>query len=230
MTTAPKHRLRWYQYSVRSSFVLTVLVAIGGSWFAVRKQGVERQRVAVRAIEETGGFVVYDYQRDGAAGWIANPRPRGPGWLRAWLGDDFFSNVVAAHVKSDAELEYLNEFPRLLELTSIRTTTISSGALVFEGWVARGVTDEGLGRLAGLRQLRTLHLNGSQITDAGLQHLNRLPQLQLLDLSDTRITDAGLEHLRGLRPLERLNLTRTKVSDDGVKRLEEALPNCEIDR
>ncbi len=52
--TTPKHRLRWYQYSLRSLFVLTVLVAIAGSWFAVKKQQVEKQRAAVRAIEKLG--------------------------------------------------------------------------------------------------------------------------------------------------------------------------------
>jgi hypothetical protein len=55
-------------------------------------------------------------------------------------------------------------------------------------------------------------------------------KLQSLDLSYTRITDAGLEHLRGLTNLALLNLRDTQVTDGGVKKLEEALPNCKINR
>jgi hypothetical protein len=46
MNATPKTRLRWYQYSIRSLLVLMVLVACLGSWFAVKKQQVERQRAA----------------------------------------------------------------------------------------------------------------------------------------------------------------------------------------
>ena len=54
MNAVPKHRLCWYQYSLRSLFVLTVLVAIGGSWFAVKRQQKERERAAVNWVEEKG--------------------------------------------------------------------------------------------------------------------------------------------------------------------------------
>ncbi|MGD0899850.1 MAG: hypothetical protein ABR915_18615 [Thermoguttaceae bacterium] len=43
-------------------------------------------------------------------------------------------------------------------------------------------------------------------------------------------TDAVLEHLKGLAKLQRLYLDGTKVTDEGVKKLQEALPNCKIER
>jgi hypothetical protein len=71
-------------------------------------------------------------------------------------------------------------------------------------------------------------LSSSSVTDASLGHLKRLTQLQRLFLCRTKVTDAGLEHLNGLTKLRELKLSDTKVADEGVKRLQQALPNCEI--
>ena len=68
------------------------------------------------------------------------------------------------------------------------------------------------------------------MTDAGLVHLKRLTQLQQLYLERTKVTDAGLEHLKGLTQLRNLDLSQTEVTDEGVKKLQQALPNCEIER
>ena len=121
--TPPKHRLRWYQYSLRSLFVLTILVAVAGSWFGVKKQQKEQERAAVKAIEEMGGLVFYDYQ-------VHNRRaePPGPAWLRAWLGDDFFAHPVAVRLNgtkvTDAGLEHLSGSTKLfwLDLSGTKVT------------------------------------------------------------------------------------------------------------
>jgi len=102
------------------------------------------------------------------------------------------------------------------------------GGVDFHGCVA--VTDSGLASLGGCTNLKGLHLDGTQITDAGLVHLKGLTQLKRLGLSETQITDAGLIHVRGLRNLTRINLYDTRVTDEGVKNLQEALPNCTINR
>jgi hypothetical protein len=51
-----------------------------------------------------------------------------------------------------------------------------------------------------------------------------------LSLYRTQITDAGLAHLAGLAYLRRLVVGRTHVTDEGVKKLQQALPNCRIER
>ncbi|HUT13695.1 MAG TPA: leucine-rich repeat domain-containing protein [Thermoguttaceae bacterium] len=60
----------------------------------------------------------------------------------------------------------------------------------------------------------------------GLKGLTRIEEL---DLRFTQITDAGLDQLKGLANLRSLNLSRTQVTEEGVRRLQQALPNCEIE-
>ena len=67
------------------------------------------------------------------------------------------------------------------------------------------------------------------VTDAVMVQLKGLAQVNL-DLQRTEITDAGLEHLNGLKQLRFLNLTDTHVTDAGVAKLQQALPNCKIER
>ncbi len=69
---------------------------------------------------------------------------------------------------------------------------------------------------------------GTNVTGAGLKHIKGLTKLQRLELGDTDVTDTGLEHLTGLTNLQKLTLFGTKVTDEGVKKLQQALPNCEI--
>jgi Leucine-rich repeat (LRR) protein len=68
------------------------------------------------------------------------------------------------------------------------------------------VTDEGLSRLAGLKQLEDLNLSGRSVKDAGLAHLAGLTALKRLDLNGHAITDEGLKHLGKLVNLEWLDL------------------------
>jgi hypothetical protein len=171
MAPTPKHRLRWYQYSLRSLFVLTVLVAIAGSWYAWKRQQVERQRAVVKLVEELGGEVEYDYQRSSLGTFIPNAEPPGPAWLRSLLGDDFFANVTGvvgltyteiSDAKSEYFLERLKGSPQLKELSLGGTQ----------------VTDAVLEHLKRLPQLKTLNLGGAQVTDAGIELLKGLPQLK----------------------------------------------------
>ncbi len=85
-------------------------------------------------------------------------------------------------------------------------------------WEAR-VTDAGLKELAGLKSLRVLILWNTRVTDAGLKELAGLKALQTLYLNDTSVTDAGLKELAGLMDLRNLGLFRTKVTDAGLKEL-----------
>ncbi len=72
------------------------------------------------------------------------------------------------------------------------------------------------------------------VTDDWIQeHIMRLTNLQSLGLHDTQVTDAGLEHLKRLPNLRELHLTLsvydTYLTVEGVEKLQQALPNCEIE-
>jgi hypothetical protein len=54
--------------------------------------------------------------------------------------------------------------------------------------------------------------------------------LRELRLNGTQVTDAGLEHLKGFTELRRLWLYSTRVTDESVRNLQQALPNCKIER
>ena len=90
------------------------------------------------------------------------------------------------------------------------------------------MTDEGLRHLAGLTSLKRLHLEKTKLSDAGLAHLAKLESLSYLNLYGTAVTDAGLEHLAGLKNLKNLYLWQTKVTTGGVEKLQQALPDCDI--
>jgi hypothetical protein len=170
-------KLRWFQYRLRSLFVLTTLVAVGCSWLTVTMQNQRRQKAAAEAIEKAGG-------------WIESE----PTWLGGLLRDASLVRVTRASFSestTDPELAH---------------------------------------HLQELRQLFDLSLTKTKVTDAGLVHLQGLNRLIWLNLRGTKVTDAGLAHLQGQSQLQDLDLSSTRVTNEGVDRLQEALPNCYINR
>jgi len=187
---APARKLRWFQYSLGSLMLLTLVVSLVMSWVAVRMKSARQQKEAVEEVKKRGGRVFYDHQPFPAA--IAEPP--GPAWLRNLLGQDFFATVVAVGLfppgPSDAGFEHLKSLTQLRELSLIGPC----------------FTDASLEHLKGLTNLRSLDLEETSVTDAGLEHLKALTRLESLSISLARVTGAGFEHLKGLRQLRELAL------------------------
>src|SRR5437867_11243655 len=76
--SSPAPKLRWYQFSLRSMFIVVTLLAIPCGWYGMKMQQVKRQREVVAAIVKLGGRVE----------WL---EPSGPRWMRWLLGDDLFT-------------------------------------------------------------------------------------------------------------------------------------------
>jgi hypothetical protein len=68
----------------------------------------------------------------------------------------------------------------------------------------------------------------SRLTDEGLKHIGRVSTIAILDLRGNRITDEGIMQLTKIANLERIYLGETRVTIDGMKRLQDALPNCQV--
>ncbi len=181
-------KLRWFQFRLRSLFILTTLVAIGCSWLAVEMEKARKQRKAIEAIWKAGGVTHYEVT-----------------WLGRLLGSDSLARVtfvgLAGESTTDADLVHLQGFRQLRGLQLQKSN----------------ITDAGMVNLQGLTQLESLRLDNTKVTDAGLLYLQGLRHLQYLELDCTKVTDAGLLHLQGLRQLQTLYLGETKVSDAGLR-------------
>lgn len=78
---------------------------------------------------------------------------------------------------------------------------------------ASWTTDGDLDRVVGMARLERLHLGQTRVTDAGLERLRGLRELRELDLYFAEFfTDDGIVALTGMQKLERLNLRGTKVT------------------
>jgi hypothetical protein len=221
----PDSRMRWYQYRLRSLFILTFVVATACSWLAVAIQNQRRQKVVADAIEK--------------AGWIVRSERT---WLGRLLGDDSLVRVTDVDLcgnrglTTDAELVHLESLNELQWLW-LAETQVSDASLVHIRGLAHlqgvnlsntMVTDVGLVHLRGLSQLKRLALDWDNVTDAGLVHLQWLRDLRDLQLCGTKITDVGLVHLYGLGELRSLDVRGTAVGDDGIHKLQQALPECQV--
>jgi hypothetical protein len=81
------------------------------------------------------------------------------------------------------------------------------------------VTDESIGNIKNLPNLKHLDLANSRVTDKSLENLKDLGRLRSVDLTDTAITDKGLGHLKDCKNLEALILQNTKITDEGTAAL-----------
>src|SRR5690349_10854091 len=81
--------------------MLLVLVALVAVVLATVNSRIVRQAEAVAAIRARGGRVAYDFEYVGGHfPKLKPPRayPPGPEWLRSWIGDELFQDVVAIWV------------------------------------------------------------------------------------------------------------------------------------
>jgi hypothetical protein len=90
------------------------------------------------------------------------------------------------------------------------------------------VTDRGLVEVAGMRQLEKLSLRYTHMTDEGVKSLEPLDQLRELVLTGTRISDQAIAALEGKASLESLFIRWTDISTDGAAKLQAALPKAAI--
>ena len=229
-----KPRLRRYQFSLRTLLIVVTLFAVACSWFAVKMGQAKRQREAVEVLSKSVDSIFYDYQCNSsgsltAAAVVGKASPPGPTWLRQWLGDDFFTNVVSLHLHriADADLEYVRDFPKL-KILGLHWNKITDNGLKHIKALdqlqaldlqSTEITDKGLESLGGFSSLQWLSLFNTKITDAGLKNLQGLKEIHDLYLGETEITDSGLENIKGLTRLKRLGLDHTKISDAGLVHL-----------
>jgi len=122
--TEPKHKRRWYQYSLRSMLLIMILFCFLFAWVGVKIRQAQKQKEVVALLEQEGVSVYYDYFEWGKY----NPQPPGPKWVHEWLGIDFFNDVSTVSLSRDD----LVDLSPLKDLTSLQCLTFWGGHLTRE--------------------------------------------------------------------------------------------------
>ena len=199
----PKRRWPWFR--LRTLLIAVLVLSLPLSWCAVRMEKARRQRDVVEMIERMGGYVGYD-GRPIPAFCPKVTGKRKPTLLRGILGDDFFDTVVVVS---------FDNYPSASLMPATRRVDLD---------------DDDLRKVARLKHLQRIGLQGANVTDAGLEHLHGMTSLEHLDLlNNMRVTDAGIEHLGGLINLRWLSLEGTQVTSEGVEKLQETLSECKVE-
>lgn len=205
--------IRWLRFSLRTLFLLTLVI---GASLGVSMKRLRDRKAAIVAVRSMGGTMGIDYA--------------GPDWLRDVVGDDeCFWEPIGVTLGPNARQIGQDE-PRLDDGSLRRIEPILKSFHRLEALDIRksGITDESadlIGSLAGLKQLR---LSNTRITNQTIRHISRLSQLEYLDLYATPITDECIADLCQLANLASIDLRQTAISGDGVSRLRQELPQCKI--
>jgi hypothetical protein len=215
-----------FQFSLRSLFILAIVVAIPCGWLRSACAAARRQREAVAAVKRFWcGEVTYDFEADeyGQPRSGLAPRARRT-WVVNRLGDDFFAEVVGVGigdqffdngsppcegdvVRTERDLEPLKEFAHLRYFR-----------LCFNFGYAVGGLD--LDKVPSIRHVLWLDLTSTKVTDASLNNAGLYGDLSVLYLDDTGVSDAGLGGLKEMRRLEQLTLRGARITDVAGERLE----------
>lgn len=211
-TSAPKHKLRWYQFSLRTLLLVVLMAGVGFGLVGRKFQQARQQRRAVDELEKLGARVVYT---DVEAKWLDQ-------WLCRLFGKNYGSvdylALFSTSQVTDGDLVHLKGLKNLHRLMLHSTRITDAGLLHLKGLTNlrfldlydNQVTDIGLEHLIGLKNLQGLGLSGPELTDAGLVNFKGLTELQELGLPDTQVTGSGLVHLKGLTEIRRLDLSGTR--------------------
>jgi len=86
------------------------------------------------------------------------------------------------------------------------------------------ISDLGVAKLAGLKNLKRLDLSGARLTPEGLRTLQSLPLERLNLWASAGLDDAAADVLAGIPTLAHLDLSYTQVGNQGLQKLAK-LPN-----
>jgi Leucine Rich repeat len=210
--SSPPGRRRW-RLTLRMAMLLVLIVAGGMGW---EVKLARDQKTAAEAIRAYGGEVIYDYEM---VNGVPTPgrEPAAPRWLRSWLGEDFFREVVVVNLCRDAD-----EVPTS-ESSPARDAEVASRLRGLPGvtlLAIRGAqaSDATIVHIRGMRRLEILQVNvAPDLTDAGAETIGSLPSLKHLVVTGSRLTDRGLEQIAGLPRLESLYYRQNHATDRGLE-------------
>jgi hypothetical protein len=203
-------RRRWFprSFGMRTLLVLIIVLALPLGWIAKeRRQSAYELDLAEQLRKQSFSDIQFagPYDTKDLSG--KNPPP--VWWhksARQLLGERVF-------LLGSARAE-LNDLGPLAECTNLQGLEATSAAI------------HDLAPLSTLLSLKVLYLDHTQIQD--LTPLAGLTKLQHLAIRGTKVSD--LSPLRKLTGLQWLDVCDTQASDEQIAKLQQALPNCHIQR
>lgn len=196
----------------------------------IKRTILKSQIETIKLIEDLGGNVVYDFEKDFDGANIPVNHPK-LDKINIVDNTSTLAQIIFVHINNesinDDFLQLLNKFP------NIRGLSISSKKITDKGlkhlvklkylerlWlVGTGINGTELHKLKALKNLKDLNLGGAPITDEGLNKLSSVNKLEYLIINGDKITDKGMAYLPKLSHLKQLSIDRTKITGDGLKYL-----------
>jgi hypothetical protein len=220
MTTAsthPKPRRRWFRFSLRTMLVFTALACLALGWWV---NAVQRQRRAIAAIKQNGGW--FGYREDDSK------KSKFKDWIREhatdWLGQNA-NDILGLDLFCDSWVEYFST-PNA-DLILLQCRELSS--LTHIDLRYSGASDLGVRYLRGHRNLEALKLSGCEnITDSSVPILAEFKSLRRLNLCGTKVTNASLPKLATMKNLRYLTLPGMQLTEEERDMLQNGLPNSNI--
>lgn len=224
-------RRRWFQYSLRSLFLLTTVVAV---WLGFETQSARQREWVIARVSELGGRVIVCYEPG------HTEEPRGPEWFRGFMGSGYFARIVDIDLSGretlDEDLAAIGDLPELMGLNLIDCSRITDAGLkslktpkLFSldlGTMYHAeyhITPDGIRSVRDLRGLEFLSLGGSHLNDTWLTALHGATQLKYLslrgDLRGDNVTKAGIESLQ--KQLPQLTIVTPTLEQIPASELEE---------
>ncbi|PQO31118.1 hypothetical protein C5Y96_12230 [Blastopirellula marina] len=200
-----KPKRRWLSFGLRGLMVLVLLLSLPMGWIARDVYRTQRETEAVTAIEKTGGYAMYDYQKLSA--WGEPPNLPGPWILRKLFGDHIHAHVDLVVI---GEKEDVNTLVPLLA---------SCGRLGYLQLPSQTLSDQSIETLARLPKLVELVLYDTPLTVEQLKLLSQAPSLRSIKLTGPTATDQHLQQLSHFSNLEKVTLKDTTITDSGMQSL-----------
>ena len=221
---------RFLRFSLRSMLLLTTLVAVV---VGVRLNRANRQKVAVRYIQQVGGVVQYDIpskpKQSARARLVNELEPTANGVLEQMLGIDFFYDVKSVEItpRARSRHEHMLELSlndRLLQTTSpqvlqdlieaiARSRATAAKQQIQTDW------DAAIAAVSELRTVESIELDCGRISSNQLELFGKLPRLKSLNLHNVLLQDSEAPSLRKLERLSSL-VADNRFSDAGLLALE----------
>jgi hypothetical protein len=200
----PNARSRKYlRMSLRTMMVLVLILAVLLGW---RVNKARQQTKAVAVVKSHGGWVHYDYEFVGGK-LTPGREPWAPHWLRKILGDELFQEIEYVSLVYDDSTGTRHDNKNVSTCDDVLAQLASQpgiNQLLLHGTQA---TDEGLKHVGKMATLEALFIwDATSITDAGVAHLAGLKNLKKIHISRSRITDESLVLMSSLPRIEELSL------------------------